>query len=170
MKNEKLTLATPWMTYKKMLDAMFQYDADVIVGDIEDEGTVKRIAVEVKNHKKFLALSKIINTRVVYGNITVAVDLYDEENKLKEDVNLDTIKDAFEGNEMVDDVKVLTDVVGTDHIFVVFDNTEIIQFFNDNLTDYCGNYTGLPEDVARQLFNTPWGIQFCTKDLRENNE
>ena len=162
-------LQTPWVTYQKMLNAFFKYDDDVNVGEIDgEESGIIHIPVEIMNHKKFLALQKILNTRIVFGNITVFVDLYDEENGEQEEITFDTVKQAFDGNGMVDDFKVITDNVGVEHGYVIFDNTEIIQFQNDNLMDCWGNYNALPQDVAKQLFNLPWIIQFCTKDFREN--
>ena len=37
---------------------------------------------------------------------------------------------------------------------------EVIQFWNDDLYDYYGNYSRLASDIARELFN-PSEIQYC---------
>lgn len=167
---KNLKLQTPWVTYQKMLKSFFEYDDDLEVGEIEEEeGGIIHIPVEVRSHKKFVALQKIMNTRVVFGNITVFVDLYDEENEAEdEETTFDTVKDALGSNVMIESFKTIIDNVGVEHGYIVFDNKEIIQFPDDNLTDYWGNFNALPQDVAKKLFNLPWYIQFCTKDLKEN--
>ena len=70
-------------------------------------------------------------------------------------------------NPLVYDMVEYTDQFGTPHRYIVFNNDKIIQFQNDDLSDYRGNFNGLPADVAKELFHLPWNIQFCTKDLNE---
>ena len=146
---------------------MFEYDSDVVVGEIVDEGTIKRIQVEVKNHTKYEALTKVLNTNIIMGSVTVVIDLYDEENMKRDDIDFETIKNAFDGNALVSTFVDFIDHTGTKFGYVVFDNNAIIQFFNDDISDYAGNYNALPADVAKQLFHTPFGVTFCTKEVEE---
>ena len=164
-KNTKLS--APWETYRKMLEGFFDFDEDVIVNKIVTQNGEKHIPIEVSNHKKFLALDKILTKKVVYGDTIVVIDLYDEENGETNDITMEVIKAAFESNFMVDKFVTNTDDAGTDHNYVVLANDELVQFFNDNMADYYGNTTMLPEEVAKIIFNTPWNIQFCTRNLAD---
>lgn len=164
------SLVAPWQTYRKMLAAIFTYDNDVKVGEAFETGSgddkVVHIPVEVLRTKKCKALAKVLNTNIIFGKVRVNVDLYDVENG-ESSTNLQTFRDIFNGNSIVSSFKTVRDSCGVDHYYVVFDNDEIIQFPNDDLTDYRGNFNGLPEDVARELFSVPGNIQFCTKSLSE---
>ena len=37
---------------------------------------------------------------------------------------------------------------------------EVIQFWNDNLSDYRGNYNGLASDIAKEILKANI-VQFC---------
>lgn len=163
----KLNLIAPWETYKKMLASMFIYDDDVIVGDIfkDSDGTV-HIPVEVLKTKKYKALKNIVNPSAVFGTVTAKIDLYDVENG-ESMSNFQMFKDAFEGNTLISSFKSVVDQAGMVHDYIVFDNDEIVQFPNDDTSDYQGNYSALPADVAKQVFSTPFNVQFCTKSFRE---
>ena len=44
----------------------------------------------------------------------------------------------------------------------------ISQFFDDNLADYHGNWSGLAQDIAEDVFDNDFrGVYFCTADLKE---
>jgi hypothetical protein len=48
---------------------------------------------------------------------------------------------------------------------------EVVQFFDDDISDINGNWTGLAEDIARALFTEDRsGMNFCTADIHENDE
>ena len=64
----------------------------------------------------------------------------------------------------------MIDVTGTHNGYVVFE-PEIIQFYDDNLSDYHRNWSGLAQNIARELFDdAAHGVYFCTADIRENAE
>ena len=91
----------------------------------------------------------------------VKIALYDEENNgLNPGVEL--YETIFEGNPVIEDVKNRVFPDGVSHGYVRF-KPEVVQFFDDNLSDYNGNWTGLAEDIAREIFeNDSTGMQFCT--------
>ena len=46
--------------------------------------------------------------------------------------------------------------------------SELIQFPDDDTSDFNGNWNGLAEDIAREVFEEGYrGISFCTADKRE---
>ena len=59
------------------------------------------------------------------------------------------------------------DFTGTRHGFVRF-RPEVVQFFHDDISDYNGNWSGLAQDIAGEIFDQELlGIHFCTADKRE---
>ena len=65
------------------------------------------------------------------------------------------------------DVRLAGDRTGTKHGFVRF-QPEVIQFFDDDIYDYNGNWSGLAQDIAREVFcDEVRGIHFCTAAVDE---
>lgn len=169
MKNN-LKLAAPWYTYQKKVKALFARDPEIKVGDIilpEDGRADYLFDIEIRNHEKFLALDRVFPKCVQFGNITLAINLYDEENDTGADDVLTLYETIFRGNPIVKDVRVAVDHAGTKHGFVRF-QPEVIQFFDDDIYDYEGNWSGLAQDIAREVFaDETRGIHFCTASVKE---
>ena len=54
-----------------------------------------------------------------------------------------------------------------EHTYLLF-KPEVIQFFDDDIYDYEGNWTGLAQDIAREVFaDETRGIHFCTASVEE---
>lgn len=166
----KLRLEAPWYTYRKKLNALFELDEQIDVGEVyqpEYDEADYAIDIAVKDHKKFIALDRALPSEVVFGMINLRINLLDEENAYG-DPAIELFKTIFEGNRIVKDIKTFVDNVGVSHAYVRF-QPEIVQFFDDDLGDYNGNWTGLAQDIAKEVFvGTSWEINFCTADLREN--
>lgn len=167
---ERLTLEAPWYTYNKKLQALFKLDPAIEVADILDyaDGEYQYvIGIEIRSHAKYLAMSRLFPEKVSFGNVNVRLDLFDVENaNCDMDSDLGALTCLFEGNPIVKDIRTITDPAGTEHGYVRF-QPEVIQFFDDNLQDYNGNWTGLAQDIAREVFSVNPMVNFCTADLRE---
>lgn len=166
----KFSIEAPWYTHQKKIKALFENDQDITVGDIyevDNDDVDYAFDIEVKNHDKFMALGNVIHGIKEFGNVRLAIVLYDEENR---DIHpgADLFKTIFDGNKIVKDIKSTTDPAGVEHVFVCF-QPEVVQFFDDDLTDYNGNFNGLAEDIARDVFDEDWSVNFCTADIREND-
>lgn len=167
----KLFLEAPWETWCKELKAIFKYDKDIEVSDIyEPENgmdTDYGVAIMVSNHDKFIALDRLMPRMKVFGNVTLGIDLFDEHNI---EVNIaDIFKEVFAGNPIVDSIQTRTDQTGTDWNYVLF-KPDVIQFFDDDLTDYNGLWSGLAEDIARDVFEENGrGVCFCTAPVEKSN-
>ncbi len=76
-----------------------------------------------------------------------------------------TVRKAFAGN---DAVARIIDGSGSavpfydDRIFVLF-RPEVVQFFNDNLTDFYGNENTLYHLIAREVFDAGPSVAFGTE-------
>lgn len=157
----KFALEAPWQTFAKKVKALFAQDDDIWVGDIcEGDDTTYELDICIKKHDKFLALDRLLPGVKAFGNVTLGIMLYDEENEEIDTTAL--FKTLFDGNPIVDSIKTRTDPAGADWNYVLF-KPEVIQFYDDDLTDYNGNWNGLAEDIAREVFEeNSRGVNFCT--------
>ena len=161
MDDNNLRLSPPWETHRKKLEGFFELDEQVTVGDVTDVDGIKSVTVYVRNSVKAAALSKILKN-VEFGNVTLNVLVEDTSS---DETLEDTLKAAFAYNENVRRVVTAHDHTGTAHTFVICD-PGVIQFFNDDISDYMGNFNALTADVAREIFDV--NAHFNTADLREN--
>lgn len=165
-----ISIEAPWYTYQKKVNALFEQDPDIIVGEVyepEDGSADFAFDIEVRNHEKFLALDRVLAKQKVFGNITLNVVLFDEENANGADDGIALYETIFEGNPILKDIKDVVDFAGTRVGFVRF-QPEVVQFHDDDTSDFNGNWNGLAEDIAREVFTEGYrGISFCTADKRE---
>lgn len=163
-KFNELTLEAPWNTYRKMINALFEYDPEIEVGDVVSASGVEsaeyNISIKVRNHRKFEALQKLLPNRKVFGSVVVAIYIYDMENKEKNDI--DVFKDLFRDNPIVSNYEKVKLPDGSERNFVCF-QPQVIQFFDDDISDCYGNFNGLAEDIARAVFGDRAGdVSFST--------
>lgn len=166
--NRKLTLEAPWNTYRKMINALFEYDPEIEVGDVVDtigiESVDYTIDIKVKNHRKFEALQKLLPNRKVFGSVTVSIFIYETENDEKNDVEM--FRDLFMDNPIVSNFEKIKLSDGSEKDFVCF-QPQVIQFYDDDISDCYGNYNGLAEDIARAVFGDRAGdVGFSTGLIR----
>ena len=166
----KLKLEAPWYTFQKKVKALFERDPDISVGEIceSEDGKVDFLFdIEVRNHEKFLALDRVFPKVKTFGNVSLGIVLYDEENAISTEDRVSLYKTIFEGNPIVKDIREAVDQAGTHHGFVRF-QPEVVQFFDDDTSDFNGNWSGLAQDIAREVFSDEIaGIHFCTAALNE---
>ena len=165
----KVALEAPWYTYQKKVKALFERDKDIIVGDIyqpDGEDGAYALDIEVRNHEKFVALDRVLPDVIEFGNVRLNIVLFDEENS---DINPDVVlyETIFKDNPIVKKIIDVVDPAGVHHGYVCVE-PEVIQFFDDDLTDYKGNWSGLAQDIAREVFDNDFrGVFFCTADKTE---
>ena len=152
-----LELAAPWTNFLNMIKAMFKKDDEVTV-DYNEE--TQKIKILVDNPDKAEALTKLLPTHKTFGNVVLQIEVIPENSETNE---LETLmKRAFSGNGAVKDI-ITTDLTPLSFgaVYTLFAK-EVVQFFNDDLTDYHGECSTLYEDIAREIFNVPEGVFFCT--------
>ena len=155
-------VSPPWVTFANKMKALFENDDDIIVNDIEDNSGNLTLMIEVKNHSKFNALEQLLPETVKFGNVTLFIEVYDEANDDKLDY-FALFNALFSGNSSIQKIAKLKDHTGAQHVFVVF-NPEVKQFFDDNMFDYNGFWSGLNQDIAKEVFEDAAnaGVHFCT--------
>lgn len=163
MEKINLNVSAPWYTFQRKIKALFGQDPDIEVGDVfELNEPVANYGfdIEVKNHDKYIALDRVLPKVRAFGNVKIAIFLYDEENC--EEQEGDLFRTIFEGNPALSEIICGEDYTGTKHTYVVF-RPEVVQFFNDDISDYNGNWSGIMQDIAREVFaDDARGVHFCT--------
>lgn len=160
-------MQSPWNTYCSYLKAIFSGDPEVGVGDVripkedDPEPTVYTIPIDCTNQIKAHALDLILNKEIDMGNIKLKVDLNCT------DYNPESVYEAaFNGNPHYSQFITLdTPIMGTQQYCVM--NKEVIQFYNDDLSDPWGNYNGLAADIMKIITKSEGAhVNFCT-DIKD---
>lgn len=153
----RLKLSPPWSIFYDEIRVMFEQDPEVTVVMDEDHYTVY---VYVNNPRKSAAIAKILEQEKKFGRITLKVQVPPPDaitEEFKDGVEL--YEAAFENNPRLSYIKPKSSIFDTS-FYVVFKN-EVIQYFNDDISDVNGNCSTLAEDIARDIFvgDLP---NFCT--------
>lgn len=174
MKNTvKTKLQAPWYTYRNKLAAMFERDPDIKVLEIAENSDDRAdyiVEIEVLDHGKFTALEKVLPRVKEFGGVKLGIILYDEKNGNYGEEMRVLYETLFEGNPIVDEICTETDFTGTEHTFICF-KPEVIQFFADDTSDKNGNWSGLAQNIAREIFEGGFGgIHFCTAEAGKDED
>ena len=163
----KLKLAAPWTTYYREIQAMFKNDKDVRI--IYDENEIN-IKLYVNNAQKAAALGMLLPESVTFGNVTLGICIIppNGDNKVAEITSdIDAVKQALGGNEAVTQFYTIDGIFTNQMMYVVF-KKEVVQFFNDDLSDIRGICSTLYANIANELFGRLNGVFFCTDSEAKN--
>ena len=145
-------LQSPWVTTYNKINALFERDSDLTISPLSGgEDGVYTFSISSPNATKLNAIEKILANNYVYGNVTLNIKFVVEDSG-KEGITVADFKNAFTGNNIVSKIETVPNPVGISQTFVMF-GREVIQFYNDDISDRYGNFNGLAEDIARELFN-----------------
>ena len=156
---ENIKMVSPWIGYYKEIESLFQEDSTVKVKYDDSKNTIK---LYVEDEEKADALAQLLPNRKVFGNITVNIDVI-PANKV-ETPKIDLFRKAFEGNGAVAFIETVDNVSSNAFHFVVF-QPEIVQYYNDDLSDINGLRSTLYQDIAKEIFGEREGIYFCTDKM-----
>lgn len=155
-------LQSPWVTTYNKIRVLLNRDSDLTISRLSgDDNGVYTFTVSSTNAPKIIALEKIIKNEFVFGNVTLKIQFL-VENPEKDGITVDDFKNAFNGNNIISKIETVKNPVGVPQTFVMF-GREVIQFYNDDISDFYGNFNGLGEDIAREIFNpVDASISYCT--------
>ena len=159
----KLKLSPPWVLYYKKLNTLFEYDKDVLVIYDEDEMEIK---LYCSDNNKSEALSLLLPNTISFGDVELKITVIpsnEKTNKVKITINNPetAIYVLFNtNNNYVESVEVIPTPFGK-FTYVIFIK-EVVQYFEDNLSDFYGVKSTLCEDIAREIFKDIDGVFFCT--------
>ena len=153
--DEKLKVASPWITFARRVYKLFETDPEVRVEWNENDMELK---LYVESQEKADALSQILPAERSFGNVKVAITIV-PANVLKSNP-LDIFATAFKGNPAVSFIKKV-DGMGFSAGYVVF-APQVVQYYNDNLGDVHGIESTLFQEIADEVFENRDGVFFCT--------
>lgn len=157
-----MQLSPPWYAYHRKVLALFGGDPQIHIKDLAalDEGKYAYMIL-IDDAKKARAIKTILLKEIYIGNITIQATILGPDEDLIQSASTDAVtlfNDAFSGNPIFD--KAITVHFGGQTFNYCIFKKVILQFWNDDMSDYYGNFNGLPSDVAKEILDTE-GVQFC---------
>ena len=150
MKEPRLKLSPPWVTYVNKVQALFGADPDIRIVYNNNDITLR---LYVEDARKADAIDRLLPGYKSFGNI----DMYINVVPANGEVNLGTISNkelfdiAFDRNPVYAFSTEVVGILSNTLTYVVFKN-KVVQFFNDNLNDIHGLVSTLYQDIADELF------------------
>ena len=155
-----LKLSAPWHTYYKELNELFKFDDEVrIVYDTDEQ----IINIYVEDAAKADAMATVLPIEKEFGAITVQINVIPANATFKKakSVRGSLYEDLFRGNPIVDDIVTIEGIMTNPITYVIF-KKEVVQYYNDSLSDAHGMCSTLYQDIASRVLDAGEGIFFCT--------
>lgn len=152
----ELRISSPWVTYYRKIKALFGKDPQIKITYDNDAPEVK---IFVENSEKAYAIAQLLPTVKSFGNVDLKVTVVpaNVENHMQ---NL--VETAFKGNPaFVEVVQTGGEGPYTFKATYALFKKEVVQYFNDDLSDAHGVTSTLYQEIAKELFETD-DIYFCT--------
>lgn len=157
-----LKLSSPWVTFYRELNAMFEQDPEVKV-IFDEEANV--VTLYVNNTAKAEALQLLIPEEKTFGNVALKIDIIsvnDTPGVKFGRADYETVfNTAFKGNATFCYSDTVYGIMSNPITYIVFEN-RVVQYFNDSLSDIHGLCSTLYQDIAKDIFNPLPGIYYCT--------
>ncbi|AKR09306.1 hypothetical protein [Bacillus thuringiensis] len=158
-------LSPPWITYFNKLVNSIGADPTVTVGPLIPVGGNFIILVHALSNEKAIALATLLKSFVEFGNVSVTVIVTNNENQIVNPVPcpLDAFEIAhlflvaLENNPYFDQVVVQPQFPGGSNVVFPVFKAEVIQFFNDDISNLCQTFTG----VAANVFHDVMQDEIC---------
>jgi len=160
-------LSPPWYTLWNEIKATLGNAPNVEVMPLDTTVNPYVVTVKVGDHDQAVAMASITAPQYVMGNITIKMQVQDNTGavvapvvpKTAEDL-AGMVKKALGNNPWFVGLEVrgLTPMSGTRLVYIVF-KADIVQFFNDDLSDLYNNYNNVVAFCFRDVLNSaPGGI------------
>lgn len=157
------SISPPWLTLWNKLKASLGNDPAVDVSDLDQSATPYKVTVTVKEKPKAEGIASLVKPRHEFGHVAVVVIVKNAGSevvpvvpKSAQDL-VKLVKSAFDGNKWYK--KVETKILfGKLQVYPIFEKG-VIQFANDDFSDYYDNYNGVVAAVIKEvLVEWPGGI------------
>ena len=146
---DNLKLSSPWVSYVHKLQALFGPDPDITVRYDEDRGAVY---LNVHGYDKAKALEHLLPAVVTFGIVSIDVIIVPDNNE--PDI-VELYRKALEGNPLFSKVISLKPEGSSNAFNYVMFKKEVVQFWDDNLSDPHGNITTLAQNIAGEVLLRP---------------
>ena len=168
IKNEDANISAPWIEYLHKVNAAFGCDPGITVdaGDADASGGFLTIELLCKSFSKCEALKKVLANPGEIGG--VRIDMKVTYTGTEHDKEVELYKTALQGNPLFNSIWETEDPrFHCTHSFVLFNN-EIVQFFNDDISDYYGCTNMVPEDLFREVLAPTAEVKFNQAHKEQN--
>ena len=154
-----LNLSSPWVIFYRKVNELFKEDPEVHVVFDQDSNTIK---LYVDNDEKYDALTQLLPTEKVFGNITLKIQVVPANTQEVNDKSkLELFKKAFKDNPVFVDTVSTEGDLGFHADYILFAK-KVVQFYSDDLSDPHGATSTLYQELAKEVFGTDTGVYFCT--------
>ena len=147
-------ISPPWTTYYRELVELFKKDKEIFIEFDEDKNEIE---ITTTKYEKSLALKKVLPCEKDFGGVKLKINVVYKEPKM------DAIN-AFKELVINNPIFKYTYVFPTSAnpiAYVVFAK-EVVQYWNDDMSDPHGITSTLYENLAREVFSENPGIIFST--------
>ena len=155
-----VNMMSPWTEYYRKVEVLFKADPEVrVVYDDEK----REVCLYVENADKAFALSEVMPTHIDFGNVTLDISII-PANSLAKSVRIkaeEYFRYIFDKNPILVDIQSVYGIFSNPITYVIF-RKEVVQYFNDDLSDINGLRSTLWQDIAREVFTEAEGVYFCT--------
>jgi hypothetical protein len=148
-------LSPPWVTYWNELKYSIGQEPSVIVGPLIPVGSTYIIPVTAIGDEKAIALATLLKNPVEFGNVSVMIVVINGDQEivsalpcpLSAFIVADLVQNALSGNPYFVEVVVKQQTPGgSNAVYPVF-TSEVIQFFNDDISNLCNTFTAVAAHV-----------------------
>lgn len=162
----QVKLSPPWYTFWNKVKATIGKDPSVTVGQLQTGSTPYVIPITTANAAKAQALANILKPFIHIGSLVINVQVSvpnGQPLKPQTPANpqqlFDMTKTALTGNTLLSSVqKQAIFPGGPDVVWPIF-TPSVVQFPNDDLSDFYHNYNGVASDVFKDVLNlNPGGL------------
>ena len=162
MAEKNLNLSPPPYTYFNFLKHSIGNDPCLEVLEMQVmEGGNYLIQIEVEVRSKARALAVILKLHQNIGNENIYIEVLNNGRIVRPQEDYRTMRDfikmfecALSTNHYFDRATFIKTISGMPIVFLIF-KKEVIQFFNDDLSDLYANFNGVAADVFREVMRSP---------------
>ena len=166
MDNLNLRLSPPWYSYQRQVFALFGADPQVKMRDLiqVDEANYV-LGMLVCSNVKARAIRALLPRTVEISNVTVTTRVFFpieqcEVEPSTQVCDAQLLEDAFTGNPIFHRIDAHSLEGGPQIGYCIF-KKQVLQFWDDDLSNYYGVHTTLAEAIARDVLKETT-VQFCT--------
>jgi len=161
--NMTSTLSPPWYTYWNKIKSTVGASPSIKVSDLEPTSPANyKVTIRSDNGGEANALAQILASSATFGNISLSVVVINPEqiiiNPTSPEIVINLFNTAFRSNPLYVEAKSKPLLAGsTEIVFPIFAE-KVVQFFNDDLTDYYSNANLVAADAFKAVLQSHVGV------------
>ncbi|MGL4875765.1 MAG: hypothetical protein ACRC30_14060 [Clostridium sp.] len=176
----EIKLSPPWYTYANQIKYTYGCSPHICVGTPKEINGKYEIDINVDDDSIAKNLRQILPTEKVFGGVVVTIKIFNAEkqevfqtkNAYKNVEELaDVLCNALQCNPFFGGIVLLKDkVIPTDADVVVIIDNCVVQFYNDDISNICRNYTEVAAKVFEEITILKYPIAFTLSFVTYDSE